>query len=104
MVERDLALGVLQLVALSLPAFAILLEIVVESDFPFTKEAVPITTAGFAFFLLAGIIDITALVTASPSPVLQLSLGLVGLGLVSLLAGAALFGTQIEEAQEEEAE
>jgi len=57
-------------VALSLPAFAILLEIVVESDFPFTKEAVPITTAGFIFFLFAGIVDIAALVIASTSLVL----------------------------------
>ena len=104
MVERDLALGILQLVALSLPAFAILMEIVVESDFPLTKAAVPITTAGFGLFLTAGLVNLVALVITTNSLVLQVSLGLVGLGLCSLLIGAALIGTQIEEAQEQDAD
>jgi hypothetical protein len=102
MVERDLALGVLQLVALSLPAFAILLEIVVESDFPLTKEAVPLTTAGFGLFLTAGIVDLAALVITTDSLVLQVWLGLVGLGLVSLLVGTGIIGSQIEAAQEQD--
>lgn len=37
MVDRQLAFGVLQLVALSLPAFAILLQMVVESEMAYTE-------------------------------------------------------------------
>lgn len=101
MVKTDLALGLLQLVALSLPAFAILLQMVVESDFPYTKEAVPITTAGFSFFLLAGLVILADFLVSTGNVGLQVVLGIIGLGLTSMLMGMILIGLQTQHAQEE---
>lgn len=100
MVQTDLALGLLQLVALSLPAFAILLQMVVESDFPYTKEAVPITTLGFGFFLIAGLIIVIVFLLSIGNWALQLVLVIIGTGLLSLLVGVMLMGLQTHRAQE----
>lgn len=102
MVDRQLAFSVLQLVALSLPAFAILLQMVVESDFPYTKEAVPITTMSFGLFITGGLIILGDFIISTASVVVQLALGIVGLGMVGMLLGAGLIGLQTEQAQQQE--
>lgn len=104
MVNDRLAFSILQLVALSLPAFAILLQMVVESEFPYTKEAVPITTGSLGLFIVAGLIVVGDLVFTSASVVAQLTLGILGLGMVGMLFGAGLLGLQTEEAQQRENE
>ena len=68
MVNRHLVFSVLQLVALSLPAFAILLQMVVESEMAYTHWAVPITTAGVGMFLLAGVVFLDKLLLQLQSP------------------------------------
>lgn len=99
MADRQLAFSILQLVALSLPAFAILLQMVVESDFPYTKEAVPITTASFGLFIVAGLVVMGDLVVTTNSIIAKIALGIVGLGMAGMLVGAALIGLQTEQAQ-----
>lgn len=42
MVQTSLALGVLQLVALALPAYAILIQLMVESDIPYANQALSV--------------------------------------------------------------
>lgn len=100
MVDRQLTFSVLQLVALSLPAFAILLQIVVESDIPFTHEAVPITTAGLGLFLVGGIVILLELVFSTQSTVVTLALSIITLGMVGLLVGASLIGLQTRRGQQ----
>lgn len=104
MVERQLAFSILQLVALSLPAFAILLQIVVESDFPYTNEAVPITTASLGLFILAGLIVVGDEIVSTASVVAQVASGIIGLGMVGMLLGAGLVGLQTEQVQQRESD
>lgn len=94
MVNRQLAFSVLQLVALSLPAFTILLQIVVESEMAYTKWAVPLTTAGMAMFLIAGALFLGELLLATSSVAAALALGILLLGVLCLIAGASLIGRQ----------
>jgi len=101
MVQNQLAFGILQLVALSLPAFAILLQMVVESDFPYTKAAVPITTASLGLFLVAGLIILGEMVVVTGSPIVRVALGILGAGMVGMLIGVSLIGVQTQEAQQE---
>lgn len=100
MVDRQLAFSILQLVALSLPAFAILLQMMIESGFPYTKEAVPITTASFALLILTGLIVLGNLLTTTSSLTAQLAIGTLALGLLGMLIGAGLIGLQTRRAQQ----
>lgn len=100
MVDRQLAFSILQLVALSLPAFAILLQMVVESNFPYTKNAVVITTASMNLFLIAGIVILVGRLITTPSTSAQIALGALILGMVGLLFGNSLIGLQTERAQQ----
>lgn len=101
MVERQLAFSVLQLVALSLPAFAILLQMVIESDFAYTREAVPITTVSMGLFIVGGLIILANFILSTSSLVAQFALGFVGLGMIGMLLGTGLIGLQTQEEQEE---
>lgn len=101
MVERQLAFGILQLVALSLPAFAIILQMVVESNFPYTKHAVAITTASMGLFLVAGIVILADRLFTTTSTVAQMALGALILGMVGLIFGSSLIGLQTERAQQQ---
>lgn len=99
MVNRQLAFSVLQLVALSLPAFAILLQMVVESEMAYTHWAVPITTAGMGLFLLAGAVFLGELLLAATSTTATLALGLILLGVLTLLFGTSIIGRQTAKKQ-----
>lgn len=94
MVDRQLAFSILQLVALSLPAFAILLQMMVESKMSYTHWAVPITTAGMGLFLIGGAIVVVELIFASASTTAAVALVFSLLGLLSMLVGASLIGLQ----------
>lgn len=98
-VNQQLAFSVLQLVALSLPAFAILLQIVVESNMAYTKWAVPITTAGMGLFLVAGGIFLGRLLLAATSSLTALALGTLLLGILCLIIGGVLIGWQTAKKQ-----
>lgn len=100
MVDRQLAFSVLQLVALSLPAFAILLQMVVESDMAYTYLAVPITTTGMGLFLLAGVLFVGKLLVATTSAIATLALGGILLGIISLVLGGSLIGLQTAQKQQ----
>ena len=99
MVEQELAMGVLQLVALALPAFAILLQLVVESEMSYTNYAIPVTTAGFLLFLVGGIIVLGQLVALTASTTFALALGILGLGMVCMLFGATTIALQTRKGQ-----
>lgn len=99
MVDRQLAFSVLQLVALSLPAFAILLQMVVESDVAYTHWAVPITTAGMGMFLVAGALILVQLLLITPSAIVSLALAIILIGILSLLLGGSLIGHQTGQKQ-----
>lgn len=99
MVKQQLAMGVLQLVALALPAFAILLQLVVESDMSYTKYSVPMTAAGFLLFLVGGIIVLGQLALLTTSVIFAFALGILGLGMVCMLLGAATIALQTREKQ-----
>lgn len=99
MVNQQLAFSVLQLVALSLPAFAILLQIVVESDMAYTEYAVPITTAGMGLFLAAAGIFLGRLLLVATSGLTQLALGFLLLGMLCLVIGGSLIGWQTAKRQ-----
>lgn len=99
MVDRQLAFNVLQLVALSLPAFAILLQMVVESDMAYTHWAVPITTTGMGLFLLSGVLVVGELLLATASAIATLALGGIILGILSLVIGGSLIGLQTIQKQ-----
>ncbi len=99
MVNQQLAFSVLQLVALSLPAFAILLQIVVESDMAYTERAVPITTAGMGLFLAAGGIFLGRLLLTTTSRLTALALTLLLLGMGCLIIGGVLIGWQTAQKQ-----
>ena len=94
MVNRQLAFSILQLVALSLPAFAILLQMVVESEMAYTYWAVPITTAGLGLFLIGGAIVVGKLILATTTTTMMIALGFLFLGLLSMLLGSSLIGLQ----------
>lgn len=94
MVKRQLAFSVLQLVALSLPAFAILLQMVVESGIAYTHWAVPITTAGVGLFLLAGAIALGDLLLATTSAINKLALSILLLGILCSLVGGVSWDTK----------
>ena len=94
MVDRQLAFSILQLVALSLPAFAVLLQMVVESEMPYTHWAVPITTAGLGLFLTGGSLVVGALMLTTTTTIATLALGFILLGILSMLIGASLIGLQ----------
>ncbi|UPV72814.1 hypothetical protein M0R89_09655 [Halorussus limi] len=94
MVERQLVFTFLQLVALSLPAFAILLQIMVESEMPYTYWAVPITTAGMGLFLIGGAIVVVELMFATATTTATVALGFALLGIFSMLIGVSLIGLQ----------
>lgn len=100
MVDRQLAFSVLQLVALSLPAFAILLQLVVESGMAYTHWAVPITTAGMGLFLLAGAIMLGQLLFATLSLASMIALGLLLVGMLTLIIGGGLLGFQTQRKQQ----
>lgn len=93
-VDRQLSFSILQLVALSLPAFAILLQMVVESEKAYTHWAVPVTTAGMGLFLLAGGLVVVELLLSTAAPVVSLALGIILVGLLGLLVGVGLIGVQ----------
>lgn len=97
--EQQLAIGVLQLVALALPAFAILLQLVVESDMSYTNYAIPVTTGGFLLFLVGGIIVLGQLVVMTTSTIFATALGILGIGMVCMLFGAATIGLQTRKKQ-----
>lgn len=99
MVNQQLAFSVLQLVALSLPAFAILLQMVVESEMAYTKYAVPITTAGMGLFLATAGIFLGRLLLASTSVLTQLALGFLLIGILCLIIGGGLIGWQTAKKQ-----
>ena len=80
--------------ALSLPAFAILLQIVVESKMAYTHWTVPITTAGLRLFLIGGAIVLGELMLATTTITATIALGFLLLWLLSLLVGANLVGFQ----------
>ena len=94
MVEQDLAVGVLQLVALALPAFAILLQLVVESELSYTHYAVPVTTAGLILFLVGGIVILGQLVVLTASPLFAVALGVLALGMGCMIVGVGTIGLQ----------
>ncbi|GAA0674100.1 hypothetical protein ACFQDG_08850 [Natronoarchaeum mannanilyticum] len=94
MVDRQLAFSILQLVALSLPAFAILLQMVVESEMAYTHWAVPITTAGLGLFLIGGAVVLGHLMLATATITTTIALGFILLGMLSMLIGASLIGLQ----------
>jgi hypothetical protein len=105
MVDRQLAFTILQLVALSLPAFAILLQMVIESTFPYTKYAVPITTTSMSLFLLAGAVVLgERFLAAAGSPVTQIALGTLILGIVGLFLGVGIIGLQTMRAQQRQSD
>ena len=99
MVNQQLAFSVLQLVALSLPAFAIFLQIVVQSDMAYTEYAVPITTAGMGMFLAASGIFLARLLLVATSGLTQLALGLLLAGILCLIIGGGLIGWQTANKQ-----
>lgn len=99
MVDRALALNVLQLVALSLPAFAILLQIIVESDFAYVNEAVPVIVTGFGAFLLAGFVILVSLLFSPLSLAMRAALVILSAGMLILIAGIALIGLRTRRAQ-----
>lgn len=99
MVNQQLAFSVLQLIALSLPAFAILLQIVVESEMPYTHWAVPVTTAGMGMFVVAGALILGQLLSATTSILSQLALGTLIVGILCLLVGVGLIGLQTANRQ-----
>lgn len=91
--------GGLQLIALALPAFAILLELVVESEMSYTKYAILVTTAGFLLFLVGGIIVLGQLVVMTTSTTFAVALGLLGFGMGCMLIGATTIGLQTRKKQ-----
>jgi hypothetical protein len=99
MADRELAFSIRQSVALSLPAFAILLQMVVESEMPDTHWAVPITTAGLGLFLVGGSIALVQLMLTSVSTATTIALGFILLGILILLVGASLLGLQTRAQQ-----
>lgn len=99
MVERELAMGVLQLVALALPAFAILLQLIVESEMSYTHYAVPVTTTGLGLFLVGGTIVLGELLVLTISIIFAIALGIIGLGMICMLIGASLIGLQTNRKQ-----
>ena len=99
MVDRQLAFTILQLVALSLPAFAILLQMTVESEMPYTHWAVPITTAGMGLFLISGAIVVVELILATTTITATIALGFSLLGILGMLIGSSLIGLQTGEKQ-----
>lgn len=99
MVDRELAFSVLQLVALSLPAFAILLQMVVQSDMAYTDWAVPLTTAGLGLFLVSGAVFLVELLLATTSLITAFALSSLLLGILCLLLGGSLIGRQTGKKQ-----
>lgn len=61
MVMRNVTLAVLQLVLLAFPAYAILLAMMVESDFAYANKAVPVVVGSFVAQIGAGFIIISML-------------------------------------------
>lgn len=99
MVERQLEFNILQLVALSLPAFAILLQIVVESEMAYTYWAVPLTTGGLVMFLIGGAIIVGEFMFTTTPLTATVALGAILFGMCSLLIGASLIGLQTKTKQ-----
>lgn len=99
MPQQQTMLGVLQLVALALPAFAILLELIVESDKSYTYYAVPVTTAGLGLFLLGGLFVLGELLVRTESAIFAMAIGGIGMGMLCLLVGAAAIGFQTQKEQ-----
>lgn len=99
MAEHGLAMGVLQLVALALPAFAILLQLIVEAELSYTHYAVPVTTAGLILFLVGGTIVLAKIALRSTSTVVSMAVGIVALGMICMLLGALAIGLQTREKQ-----
>lgn len=99
MAEQGLAMGVLQLVALALPAFAILLQLIVEAEMSYTHYAVPVTTAGLILFLVGGTIILARFALRSTSTIVSVALGIIGLGMVCTLAAALAIGLQTQKKQ-----
>lgn len=89
--------------ALSLPAFVILVEVIVESDFPFANMAVPIIVTGFGLFIFRGIIILLRLLVASISWQLRVTVVSLLLGLLAILVGVALLGFRTTKVQESKA-
>lgn len=101
MVNADVALGLLQLVALSLPAFAILLELMVESDFPYANWSVAVISAGFILFVAAGMIVVTSFVFERFSRPLTVAFAVVDVGLLALAVGIGLIAVRTRRAQQQ---
>jgi len=104
MVQTELALSVLQLVALSLPAFAILLELMVESKYAYANRSVLAVALSFAMIVLAGVIVLTALLLTPLDLLMTVALLVIDVGLVGMLAGIYLIGLRTRQAQERLAE
>ena len=94
MIDRQLACSILQLVVLALPAFAILLQMVVESEMPYTHLTVPITTGGLGPFLIGGALVIGELMLATTTTTATIALGFLLLGILSMLVEASFIGLQ----------
>lgn len=97
--ETELALGVLQLVALSLPAFAILLELMVESNFPYANRAVPVVAGSFAALVAGGIVIVSGILLQPHTFLMRASLLLIDVGLVGMVAGIALIAHRTRREQ-----
>lgn len=99
MVKIGLAVSVLQLVALSLPAFAILFQIIVQSEFAYANRAVSVVAASFGLIVAGGTIVLTALLLAPLDPLMQIALVAIDLGLVGMLTAIYLIGFRTRKAQ-----
>lgn len=97
MVEADLALGALQLVALAFPAYTILIQLMVQSELPYANEVVTAISGSFGLLVLGGIIVLTTLVFSSLSLIMQAAVVNIDLGLLGMIAG---IGLRTERAQE----
>lgn len=104
MVNTNLALGVLQLVALALSAFAILMEIIVESEFAYANRAVPVIAGSYGLLALGGTIVLTALLLSPLGVIMQVALVAIDLGLVGMVVGIGLVGLRTRQAQAAAAE
>lgn len=100
MVKTGLALSILQLVALSLPAFAIILQLIGESDIPYANEAVPVVAASFAAITGSGAVITGTMVLQDHTLAMQASLLRVTVGLVGLIAGVILVSLRTRREQQ----
>lgn len=104
MVQTDLAISVLQLVGLSLPAYAILLELMVESEYAYANLAVPVVALSFGLVVSGGTVVLTAFLLSPRSLLMQIALVFIDVGLLGMLVAIYLIGFRTKRAQERIAE